>query len=340
MRIHHYHFGKEGGLERFFTHLANALARRGVEQRAIIRPGRSWRKDIENVVTITESNFRNISLDRYLLPLKAKRLAEREKPDALMAWGTRGSELLPAYPGCIKISRLGDYPKRLSYFRNTDVIVCLTPAMADHVRGLGWTRRIEVIANFTNTQAVAPIARSAVNTPEGVPLVMAMGRFVKRKGFHTLIEALATLPDVWLWLAGEGEEGEALQVLVRERGMTERVRFLGWQTDTRPYVAAADVFAMPSSHEPLGNVIFEVWAQKRPIVATRAEGPSWCIRDRESGLLVDIGDADGLAGAISLVLSDEKLAASLVEGASRTLVERFSEEAITNTYIELFKQKP
>ncbi|MCC2610625.1 glycosyltransferase [Neorhizobium petrolearium] len=340
MKVHHYHFGKDGGAERFFVHLVNALARRGVEQRAIIRPGRVWRKDIEGVAEIIESNFRNLSLDRLLLPAKVARLAKKEKPDALMAWAPRASELMPAYQGCIKISRLGDYPARLSYFKNTDVIVCNTPGIADQVRKLGWTRGIEVISNFTNANAMPPASRASADTPEDVPVIMSMGRFVKRKGFHTLIDAMAAVPDAYLWLAGEGEEQEALEAQVRERGMTGRVRFLGWQKDARPYVAAADIFVMPSSHEPLGNVILEAWAQKRPVVSSRSEGPTWFMRDGENGLLVDIDDPAGFSRAISELITNRALAATVAEGGYKTLMQQFSEEAVAGAYMRLFTRKP
>lgn len=57
MKVMHIHFGTEGGAERFFVNLVNALHERGVEQRALIRPGRSWRKDLENGATIYEGVF-------------------------------------------------------------------------------------------------------------------------------------------------------------------------------------------------------------------------------------------------------------------------------------------
>jgi glycosyltransferase involved in cell wall biosynthesis len=340
MKIHHYHFGKEGGAERFFTHLVNALARRGVEQHAIIRPHRTWRKDIEAVASIDESNFRNLSIDRLLLPLKATQLAKREKPDALVAWAPRASELMPAYRSCIKISRLGDYPLRLTYFKNTDVIVCNTPGIADQVRRLGWTRGIELISNFTATASAMPVSRALVDTPEGVPVVATMGRFVRRKGFHVLIEAMASVPEAFLWLLGDGEEREALETLVRERGLEGRVRFLGWQSDIKPYLAAADIFVMPSSHEPLGNVILEAWAQKRPVISSRSEGPMWFMRDGENGLLVDIDDAAGFSSAIGQLLADKRLAATIAEGGYKTLMHQFSEDAVTGAYMELFGRKP
>jgi glycosyltransferase involved in cell wall biosynthesis len=340
MKVFHYHFGKDGGAERFFVHLVNALARRGVEQTAVIRPDRLWRKDIDGVCRIIESNFRNFSPDRLLLPIRVRVMAEREKPDGLMSWATRASRLMPAYKGCVKLSRLGDFPTNLSYFKNTDILVCNTPAIGDHVRKLGWTRGVEVISNFTNTEIVAPIARATVSTPNDVPVVMSMGRFVRRKGFHTLIEAVSRLsPDVHLWLAGDGEEADNLKGLAADLGMTSRVRFLGWQKDTRPYVAASDVFVMPSSHEPLGNVILEAWAQRKPVVSSHCEGPSWFMRDGENGLFAEIGKADSFAGAIRRVLDEPALAAAIATGGTATLMNQFSEAAVADAYIGLFERR-
>ncbi len=339
MKVMHFHFGKDGGAERFFVHLVNALAERGVEQTSIIRPNRIWRHEIKDATRIKESQFRNLSLDRLLLPRKVMRMAQRDKPDALMAWAPRASELMPAYKGCIKISRLGDYPPRLSYFRNTDCLVCNTPGIAEHVRKLGWKRDIEVISNFTSTERVEPISRAVLDTPADAPVVMSMGRFVPRKGFATLIEAVSRLPDVYLWLLGDGEERDNLQRLAADLGVSERVRFAGWQKDTRPFLAAADIFVMASSHEPLGNVILEAWAQGTPVVSSRSEGPQWFMRDGENGLMVDIGDADGFARAIELIANDRALGAALAERGHETLVSQFSKEAITDAYLRLFASK-
>ncbi|MCA1444069.1 glycosyltransferase [Ensifer sp. IC4062] len=339
MKVMHFHFGKDGGAERFFVHLVNALAERGVEQKSVIRPHRLWRPEIEGATRIVESHFRNMSLDRLLLPRKVMHMARRDRPDALMAWAPRASELMPAYKGCIKISRLGDYPPRLDYFRNTDCLVCNTPGIAEHVRKLGWKRDIEIISNFTNTERVEPVSRATLNTPDGAPVIMSMGRFVERKGFHTLIQAIAKVPDAYLWLLGDGEERDNLHKLATDLGVAARVRFAGWQKDTRSFLAAADIFVMASSHEPLGNVILEAWAQGTPVVSSRSEGPQWFMRDGENGLMVDIGDADGFARAVERIVNDDALRASLAERGHETLISQFSKEAITDAYLKLFASK-
>jgi glycosyltransferase involved in cell wall biosynthesis len=340
MKVFHLHFGKDGGAEQFFVHLVGALGRRGVEQTAVIRKNRIWRSDIAPHAKIIQSNFRNFTPDRLLLPLKIRSMAEQERPDAIVSWASRAARLMPSYQHGITLSRLGDYPPHLGYFKNTDVLVCNTPGIADHVRRLGWTRGVEVISNFTTTELVAPVSRMTLETPDGVPVVMGMGRFVGSKRFNILIDAVSRLPDAFLWIAGDGEERPALEALVEERGMTGRTRFLGWQKDTRPFVAAADIFVMPSSHEPLGNVILEAWAQKRPVVSSRSEGPSWFMRDGENGLLVDIDDVDQFAGAIGRIIAGPSLAATLGQGGYATLMHQFSEEATAAAYIKLFSRRP
>lgn len=340
MNIIHFHFGKDGGAERFFVHLVNALARKGIEQRCIIRKNREWRREISDVAKIEESNFRNLSLDRIVLPCRVSSMARKLKPDAIMSWAPRASQLMPNYKSCIKLSRLGDYPTKLDYFKNTDILVCNTPGIAEHVKAIGWTRGVEVVSNFTNTERVAPVSRASLDTPEGAPVVMSMGRFVRRKGFHDLIDAVAALPGVYLWIAGDGEERENLEAQVDARGMRDRMRFLGWQDDTRAYVAAADIFVMPSSHEPLGNVILEAWAQRKPVISSKSEGPLWFMKDAEDGLLVDIGDVEGYTNAIRRLLDDAALAEKVAAGGNATLMGQFSEEAVVSSYLELFSRKP
>ncbi|MCZ4092816.1 glycosyltransferase [Sinorhizobium psoraleae] len=339
MKVMHFHFGKDGGAERFFVHLVNALAERGVEQTSVIRPRRLWRSEIEGATRVIESHFRNLSLDRLLLPRKVMHMARRDRPDALMAWAPRASELMPPYKGCIRISRLGDYPPRLDCFRNTDCLVCNTPGIAEHVRNLGWKRDVEIISNFTNTERVEPVSRATLDTPEGAPVVMSMGRFVERKGFHTLIAAIAKVPGAYLWLLGDGEERDNLHKLATDLGVAGRVRFAGWQKDTRPFLAAADIFVMASSHEPLGNVILEAWAQGTPVVSSRSEGPQWFMRDDENGLMVDIGDADGFARAVERIANDQTLRTSLAKRGHEALMTQFSKQAITDAYLKLFASK-
>ena len=340
MKVFHYHFGKDGGAERFFTHLVAGLGRHGIEQTAVIRPDRAWRPLVSDHATIIESHFRNLSPDRLLLPWRIKRRVARERPDAMLAWMPKGAKLMPAWPGAHKIARLGDYPLRLKYFDHIDTLVCNTPGIADHVRNIGWTRRVEVITNFTREGRVEPVDRSRYGVGPDDFLITTMGRFVPRKGFATLIDAVASDPSFHLWIMGDGELRDELTDQANTLGVAERVRFLGWQQDTRPFVAAGDVFAAASSHEPLGNIILEAWAQGKPVVSTRSEGPSWFMSDEKDGLMVPIGDSEAFVAAFQRLKADAGLRDRIAAGGMETLASRFSEDAICRQYLDLFADKP
>lgn len=336
MRLIHFHFGKDGGAERFFVNLVNSLRERGVEQTAFIRPRRVWRPSIDPEVKIYEGTFRRISLTRFFMAARVRRLLRAAPPDGLMAWMPRASRFMPDWPHCLKIARLGDYPLRLDYFKHIDALVCNTPGIAERVRELGWTKRVEVISNFTAVKASTPIKRETMSTPEQAFVVLGIGRFVERKGFHTLIEALSSLKDTYLWLVGDGEERERLLTLAQKIGMSDRLRLGGWQADIAPYLAACDVFCMPSSHEPLGNVILEAWSVGKPVVACRSEGPSWMMQDGVDGLLVNIGDAEGLRDAVLRLKKNPELTSAISKGGRATLDERFSKHSVTDAYLKLF----
>ena len=340
MKVFHFHFGREGGAERFFVNLINSFAERAVEQTAFIRPGRLWRPEIDSRIVVHEKLWRRISLSRFWLEAKLKRLIKQEKPDALMAWMPRGARFTPNYPVAIKVARLGDYPLRLDYFTNIDVLVCNTPGIAERVRELGWKRRIEVISNFTAIKTAPPIPRESVNTPGNAFVVLGVGRFVRRKGFHTLIEAIDGLPGTYVWLVGDGEEHENLRNEAQNLGVLDRVRFLGWQKSPAPYLAACDVFCMPSTHEPLGNVILEAWGSGKPVVSSRSEGPTWFMQDERDGLLFDIEDARQLRAALQRLRTNPQLIQQITAGGQATLNRTFSKQAITDAYLKLFATKP
>ncbi|MEY9163460.1 glycosyltransferase involved in cell wall biosynthesis [Sinorhizobium fredii] len=336
MKVMHIHFGKEGGAERFFVNLVNALHDRGVEQRVLIRPGRSWRSEIERSAQVYEGVFRRLSLSRFFLQWRMSRILREFRPDVIMAWQLRASRFMPSYKNALRISRLGDYPEHLGYYTNVETLVCITPDIAAKVREFGWRRDIEVIANFTRATPVAPVARSEMQTPAEAFVVVGMGRFVKRKGFDGLLRAIQKVEGVYLWLLGDGPERDELEALTDKLGIRERVRFPGWQTNAYGYLAAGDAFAINSSHEPLGNVCFEGWGAGKPTIAARAEGPSWVMTHERDALMVDCADDEGLANAIRRLRDDPVLRERLSAGGRETLQTRFSEKAITDAYLELF----
>ncbi|MGE5476649.1 MAG: glycosyltransferase, partial [Bacteroidales bacterium] len=182
----------------------------------------------------------------------------------------------------------------------------------------------------------APASRKTFSTPEGAPLLLALGRLHKNKAFDVLIKALARVPEAYLWLAGEGPLRAELELLAARLGVISRIRFLGWREDVASLFAAADLFVCPSRHEPLGNVVIEGWAQGIPVVACASEGPSQLIDDGIDGVLVPVDDDNALAAAINRLIADRPLAAHIGASGRAAYEDQFTEAAVVARYIDFF----
>jgi glycosyltransferase involved in cell wall biosynthesis len=334
MRILHIHFGKDGGAERFFVKLAGALARRGVAQAALIRSGRAWRRELPESLEVLEGVPRTLTLPWHVW--RRNRLAKRFRPTGYLAWMPRAAQFLPFRASGPRVTRLGDYPEDLRAFSSTDLLVCNTPGIAEHVRRLGWTRRVEVISNFSPAPRVAPAARAELGIPAEAFLIVGVGRLVPRKGFASLVRAAAAMPGAHLLLVGSGGEEPALRELAKSLGAAGRIRLLGWSDQPAPFLAAADVVALPSLHEPLGNGILEAWALSKPVVAAASEGPSWVVADGVDGLLHPPDDAAALEACMARLRDDPGLRARLADAGRGTLDRRFSEEAVCRAYLDIY----
>ncbi len=186
----------------------------------------------------------------------------------------------------------GDYPHHVRYFGNTDAIVGNAPNVIEHCRTLGWQGKTTIISNFPGEVGTSVVKRSDFSTPDDVPLVCGLGRFVPTKGFDTLLRAVAATPHLWLWLVGDGPDRADLERLVQELGIADRVRFIGWVSEPAAYIKAADMFCVPSRQEPLGNVLLEGWKAEVAVVSTKTEGPSWAAAHDESALFTEIDDVE------------------------------------------------
>lgn len=166
--------------------------------------------------------------------------------------------------------------------------------------------------------------------PSGTDTIVAIGRLVPKKGYPTLIEAVALLRDrgigAQLVIGGDGPDWASLQKLVNERELGDRVRFTGPLTDTEveEALASAAVFALPCQEMPDGNrdgipnTVLEAMARGLPVVSTMLPSVQEAVEDGVSGLLVPQRDPQALADALERLLQD----ADLRERLGRTARER------------------
>jgi glycosyltransferase involved in cell wall biosynthesis len=330
---------RHGGAETFFQRLVVGLSRAGIDQRVLTRANAA-----------RTQAFRRCGIDPVELRFggpwdQATRRRFRQevadyRPDVVLTWMNRATAFCPAPArrlGFVHVGTPRGYydPK---YYRRCDHLICATDDLKRFYLDRGWPReRVSVIPNFVSPAIMPAVPRRELATPEDAPLLLALGRLHENKAFDVLLEALARLPDHWLWLGGAGPLEPSLKADAERLGIAERVRFLGWRDDTPALFAAADLFVCSSRHEPFGNVVIEAWAQGVPVVAAESQGPGHLISTGVDGLLVPVDDARALAEAVRAVSADKDLAARLA-GAGRAKQESdYSEAVVVGKFAAFFE---
>lgn len=169
------------------------------------------------------------------------------------------------------------------------------------------------VPHGADAEADRAALRRSLQTPAQDVVVMQASRLESWKGQHVLLGALATLREVpgWTcWIAGgvqrpsEAAYSEQLQAMARDRGIANRVRFLGERTDVPRLLAAADVFCQPNTApEPFGLALVEALQAGVPVV-TSGVGGACEIVDDSCGVLTPAGDASALAAALLRLIAD------------------------------------
>ncbi len=228
--------------------------------------------------------------------------------------------------------------------RRSDRVVAISSYTADEVRELAPVP-IEVIPYTTSLPAPA---RRADQRAAGAPFtVLFVGRLVERKGVSHLVDAVSLLlprVDVRLVIVGDGPERARIEARIREKRLDGRVAVRGRvsEAELQDAYAAADAFVLPAvvdrrgDTEGLGVVLLEAMNHRVPVIASAIGGITDIVEDGVSGLLVPPADAATLAGALERLARAPALSVSLGDAGYRRLQERFSWEAITRRWAEVY----
>jgi glycosyltransferase involved in cell wall biosynthesis len=137
---------------------------------------------------------------------------------------------------------------------------------------------------------------------------------------------------------GDGPLRSHLEKLSQELGLASKVIFSGEQRDVGPYLSTFDVFALSSNTEGLSLSICEAMALGKPVVATDVGGNQELVEDGRTGLLVPIGDAQGLAEAIIRLLQDPDTAWSMGQRGKEKIIAQLGLERYVNEYQSLYEE--
>jgi glycosyltransferase involved in cell wall biosynthesis len=184
--------------------------------------------------------------------------------------------------------------------------------------------------------------RASIGVPDGALLYTCVAKLYEQKGHAVLLaafaEAAASKPGMHLALAGDGPLANELAGRAAASGVGDRIHLLGERSDVPQLLAASDAFVLPSLWEGMPMALLEAMAAGLPVVASRVSGTEEVLDGGESGLLVEPGDAQGLATALGRLATDGTLRARLGASASQRVEARYSVDVQARAHLDLYRR--
>jgi L-malate glycosyltransferase len=223
--------------------------------------------------------------------------------------------------------------------RWADVIIILDEDMYHEALAVGFNpSRLAKMKNGIDVGAFSPI----IHKPTESVNVLYIGRLVAQKSLPTLIEAFARAsqdcPALRLTLVGDGPERSALEAKTQELGIADRATFTGRQDEVRPYLAAGELFALPSSAEGISNALLEAMASGLACLATPVGGNAEVLDQGQCGVLLPGGDVAAWSAALSRLGKDHELRRRLGMAARNRIIDVYDFSVVGAQYEALYQK--
>lgn len=188
-------------------------------------------------------------------------------------------------------------------------------------------------------------ARIPVGSPG--PIVGTVAHLSSEKGHKILIQAVELLknrfPKARFLIVGDGILEAELREVVSGSGLSDRIFFTGFRSDSEALMKSFDIFCLPSLSEGLSSAILAAMAVGLPVVASRVGGIPELVEDGTTGMLVSPGDAVELAAKLGLLIEDRGLRLKMGKAGRKRVEEEFtSQRKLAQTealYFELLDRR-
>lgn len=225
-------------------------------------------------------------------------------------------------------------------FNKAAHMMTVCKALKDEMLTLGVKDKdITVLRNGVDLELFSPsdeLEKATLKDAFGISgkLVMSVGWLIERKGHYLVIEAMKSINDTTLAIAGNGPDEQKLKALAKQMGVQDNVIFLGAlsQPELNQWFKAADATILASSREGWANVLLESMASGTAVVATNVWGTPEVVAQKEAGLLVERNVIDIARGLNELLAHLPKRA------ETRQYAEQFDWHSTSKGQYDIFKQ--
>ncbi len=182
------------------------------------------------------------------------------------------------------------------------------------------------------------------------PLVLIASRLFSWKGHSELLKALAIVkqqvPEFKLLIVGEDDPrahtthksyAAELKTLTEELGLSQHVIFTGFRSDMPQFMAACDIFAMPSFEEPFGMVYLEAMAYNKPVIALNNGGSKEVIEDGVTGLLSEYQDIPALGQNLITLIRNPALREEMGKRGRERVENYFTPARLSSDILNIYQ---
>ncbi|MGZ8844599.1 MAG: glycosyltransferase family 4 protein [Pyrinomonadaceae bacterium] len=229
-------------------------------------------------------------------------------------------------------------------FRRVDAAYACGEATREVMHGKGFDKPMAIIPFGVDTEFFSP--RPRTRTGADAPLTIGyVGRMLPGKGLNLLADALAQLATAnWkLLVVGDGSERPAFEQQLRERGLLDRVEFLGAISydDVPTIFQKLDMLVMPTQttsriREQFGRVLVEAMSSGVPVIGSTSGAIPEVIE--EAGLIFPEGDVQALAAAMDRLLSSEILRQELARAGRDRVDQHYSWDRVADKTYEFYRR--
>lgn len=241
--------------------------------------------------------------------------------------------------------------------RIADRIVAATPAEMAQIQWLYQVNidHVVVVPPGVDTSHFYPIppdeAKEYIGVPPCEQMLLFVGRIEPLKGIDTLIQAIALMRKMGVYVClsviggepnptaeTENTEMSRLQEMCKKAGLSDMVTFLGKRgQNTLPYYySAAEAVVVPSHYESFGMVALEAMACGAPVVASQVGGLAYLVKDGETGFTVPVDDPNALAERLAMLINDQGLRKRLGSQAAQA-AKGYAWENIADRIINVYQ---
>jgi glycosyltransferase involved in cell wall biosynthesis len=231
------------------------------------------------------------------------------------------------------------------FLRRFNAVAAVSDLIAEELLRAGVApRKVTVIGNGIDVSrfvGASPTLSEELNKEQRL-LIGTAGRLIPQKGIEYFLmaasEVLKTFPTLLFGIVGEGPHRPALERSMKDLGIERNVVFTGPRSDMPNIYASFDVFVLPSLEEGMPMTVLEALASGLPVIATKVGAVEKLVFPNQTGILVQPGEAAGLAAALISLIGNPELRVRLGQNGRSLVQNEYSSSVMSQRYLRLYEE--